>query len=200
MRFMLINEGEVREQFNELKEVNHDILGWITVDNTKINYPILQSEDNEYYLTRNYEREESIAGSVFMDYRNDITDYNSNIILYAHWMKDDSMFNGLDKFLDEDFFYNHEAIYFDTMYESYQAEVFSVYNTTTDFNYIQTEFDHQHEYGSLLTEIKQKSKYDTDIELGMEDQIITLSTCDYMLDPDKGRLVVHAKLIKRDGT
>src|SRR5690625_4732825 len=118
-----IVEGEVRDQFNELKEINHDILGWITVDDTKINYPILQAEDNEYYLTRNYEREESIAGSIFMDYRNDITSYNPNIILYGHRMKDDSIFNGLDKFIYVEFFYIHIIIYFDMMFIIYVYEI-----------------------------------------------------------------------------
>lgn len=193
-----VEVGEIRQQFIELKDINPDILGWISIEGTKINYPILQAENNDYYLYRNYEREDSKAGSIFMDYRNDVESYNSNIILYGHRMKDNSMFNSLKKFLDEDFFHNHDTIYFDTMYESYDAEVFAVYNTTTDFDYIQTDFDSKEEYGLLLEEIKEKSQYQSDVEVSIEDQIITLSTCDYLLDPNKGRLVVHAKLVKKN--
>lgn len=192
-----IEEGQIRQQFVELKEINTDIVGWITIDDTKINYPILQAEDNDYYLERNYEREDSMAGSIFMDYRNDVSAYNPNVILYGHRMKDNSMFNSLEKFLDEDFFNNHQTIYFDTMYESYHAEVFAAYSTTTDFDYIQTDFSSPEEYWLLLKEIREKSKFQSDISVTMDDQIITLSTCDYLLDPNKGRLVVHAKLVKR---
>lgn len=188
---------KIRSQFADLKKVNDDIVGWVTVDDTKINYPILQAEDNDYYLTRDYEKEHSFAGSIFMDYRNDVEAYNSNMVIYGHRMRDNSMFNSLKNFLDEDFFNNHKTIHFDTMYESYEAEVFAAYSTTTDFNYIQTDFDNAVDFWVLTEEMRKKSKHESEVSLNMEDQIITLSTCDYTLDPDQGRLVVHAKLVKR---
>lgn len=110
------------------------------------------------------------------------------------------MFNSLKNFLDKDFFDSHKIVKFDTLYESYDAEVFAVYNTTTDFDYIQTDFSSEEAFESLLDEIQKKSKYHTDIDLTADDQIITLSTCDYLLDPNKGRLVVHAKLVKKSGS
>lgn len=188
---------KIRPQFLDLKEINEDIVGWVSIEDTKINYPILQAEDNDYYLTKNYEKEESIAGSIFMDYRNDVESYNPNMVVYGHRMRDNSMFNSLKNFLKEDFFYNHKTIQFDTMYESYTAEVFAAYSTTTDFDYIQTDFDNAIDFWVLTEKMRQKSKFQSDVSLNMEDQIITLSTCDYTLDPDQGRLVVHAKLVKR---
>lgn len=191
-------ERKIRSQFEELQQINEDIVGWISIDDTKIDYPILQAPDNDYYLSRNYEHSETAAGSIFMDYRNDVKEYEPNVVVYGHRMKDNSMFNSLKDFLDEDFFYDHGTIQYDTMYDSYDAVVFSAYSTTTDFNYIETDFEGPLEYFTLLSKMQAESKFDTEMEFDIDDQIITLSTCDYMLDPNEGRLVVHAKLIKRD--
>lgn len=192
------NHREIRPQFDELLKINEDVVGWISIDDTKINYPIVQGDDNFQYLTRNYKNEDSLAGSIFMDYRNDVNFGNMNMIVYGHNMKDGSMFKELHKFLEEDFFYAHPEIYVDTLYDRFQAEVFSAYYTTTDFNYIQTDFASLNEYGALLEKMKNESTFETDIEVDETDQIITLSTCDYTLDPQKGRLVVHAKLTKEN--
>lgn len=189
-------EGEtegVRSQFNDLHEVNEDIVGWVEIDGTKINYPILQASNNDYYLTRNYKHENSRAGSIFMDYRNQLKE-EKNMILYGHRMKDESMFQQLTKYESEAFLKEHQEVLFDTLYESFDAEVFSVYYTTTDFDYIQTDFESLDEYQGLLDEIKAKSLHDTGIDVSQDDTILTLSTCDYSLDPDEGRFVVHAKV------
>ncbi|WP_373316066.1 class B sortase [Siminovitchia terrae] len=194
-----VKEGEIRPQFNKLLQINPDMIGWITVDDTMVNYPILQADTNEYYLYRNYKKEDSRAGSIFMDYRNDVTAHDRNTIVYGHSMKDGSMFNQLKKFLDKDFFESHQTIYYDTLYGAYDAKVFAVYHTTTDFDYIQTEFDSDEEYAALLQKMMDESVHWTDVELQADDQILTLSTCDYLLDPDKGRFVVQAKLVPRNG-
>lgn len=194
---MDIEEREIRSQFVDLHKINEEIVGWISIEDTKVNYPILQAEDNAYYLDKNYQHEKTAAGSIFMDFRNDVANYDPNIIIYGHRMRDDSMFNSLENFLDEDFFYNHGIIQIDTLYESYDAEVFAAYSTTTDFDYIQTDFADALDYITLLSEMRNNSKFQSDVEVNLDDQIITLSTCDYLLDPDKGRLVVHAKLVKR---
>lgn len=132
-----------------------------------------------------------------MDYRNDVKSQNRNTILYGHRMKDGSMFGSLKKMLDEEFFMSHRKLYYDTLFEGYDLEVFSVYTTTTDFYYIETDFSSDTEYTSFLEKIQEKSLYKTDTKLTASDQIVTLSTCDYALDPEAGRLVVHAKLVKR---
>lgn len=183
--------------FADLLAINEDIVGWINVEDTLIDYPVLQSEDNDYYLTRNYKEEETRAGSIFLDYRTDITSAPKHTILYGHRMKDASMFSGLTKFLEEDFFEDPPSMYFDTLHDQYDIEVFAAYQTHTDFYYIETEFKDDQDYGQFLTEIQAKSTFRSDVEVTAEDQIITLSTCDYSLDPTEGRLVVHGKLVKR---
>lgn len=191
-------ERKIRSQFEELQKINEDIVGWVSIEDTKVNYPILQAADNDYYLERNFEHSNTKAGSIFMDYRNDVKEFEPNVVVYGHRMKDNSMFNSLEDFLDEDFFYDHGTIQYDTLYDSYDAVVFSAYSTTTDFNYIETDFDNPLEYLTLLSKMQDESKFEKEIEFDIDDQIITLSTCDYMLDPNEGRLVVHAKLIKRE--
>lgn len=191
-------QGETRSQFDSLLQINSDIVGWLEIEGTNINYPILQAEDNEYYLERNYLKEEARAGSIYLDYRNNIEEFSRNNIIYGHRMKDGSMFGQLKKFLDEDFFKNYSKILYDTLYESYELEVFAVYKTTTDFDYIQTDFTSDEEYGQFLNLLKDKSVYKSSSPVGIEDTIITLSTCDYGVDRDEGRLVVHAKLISKE--
>src|SRR5690625_4667255 len=193
-----VSYGDFRSQFFDLHKINPDIVGWITVEGTIINYPILQTKDNDYYLNRNYKGEDSPAGSIFMDYRNDVEQDNRNTIVYGHRMKDDTMFNSLTNYLDEDFYEEHKTVYYDTTNGSYDAEVFAAYYTTTEFDYIQTEFESDEEYASFLDEVFEKSEIDTDINVTADDEIVTLSTCDYTLDPDEGRLVVHAKVVNKE--
>lgn len=187
----------IRSGFDELLKQNEDVVGWITIEDTQVDYPILHSSDNFDYLKTNYYGEESRAGSIFMDFRNDITSSDLNTVIYGHRMKDGSMFQQLTKFLEQDFFEEHRTFQYDTLYESYEAEIFAVYHTLTDFNYIETDFPSDEAYEKLLNQIQEKSIFQTDIELSADDRIITLSTCDYQLDADDGRLVVHAKLVKK---
>ncbi|GAB3804476.1 class B sortase [Virgibacillus kimchii] len=188
----------IRSGFETLLKENEDLVGWITMEGTQIDYPIVQAEDNVEYLTRNFYKDENRAGSIFMDFRNDIESTGQNTILYGHRMKDGSMFEQLSKYQDKAFFKDHQTFQFDTLYESYEAEIFAVYATTTDFDYIQADFANDEEYEQLLDRIQDESMYETDVELNAKDQIITLSTCDYELDENKGRLVVQAKLVSKD--
>lgn len=189
--------NEVRSGFDNLLKQNENVVGWITIADTQVDYPILHSKDNVDYLTENYYGEQSIAGSIFLDYRNDITSTDLNTIIYGHRMKDGSMFQDLTKFLDEEFFEAHQTFEYDTLYESYEAEIFAVYNTMVDFDYIKTDFSNDEEYEQLLEEIQERSRYQTDVQVSTDDQIITLSTCEYELDPDNSRLVIQAKLVKK---
>lgn len=189
--------NEIRSGFDELLKHNDHVVGWITMDGTQIDYPILQTDNNIEYLTKDYNDRVTRAGSIFLDYRNDIMTDNMNTVVYGHRMKDGSMFQHLTKFLDEDFLKAHQTFEYDTLYDSYEAEIFSVYNTLTDFNYIETDFSEGQEYTELLKQMQDKSRFETNVEVNADDLIITLSTCDYELDENEGRLVVHAKLVEK---
>ncbi|WP_144498895.1 class B sortase [Bacillus pumilus] len=188
--------GTIRTSFNELLKVNDDIVGWINMKDTMIQYPIVQSRDNAFYLTRNYLKNDTRAGSIFMDYRNDVLHESPNTVVYGHRMRDGSMFAGLTNYLKKDFFDGHRTFQYDTLYQSYEAEIFSVYETTVDFDYIQTDFQDLGEYAHYLQAVRKKSIYQTKTDVSTDDLILTLSTCDHVLAPKNGRLVVQAKLKK----
>lgn len=192
------DELKVRSGFDILLGENDELVGWLTINGTKIDYPILQADNNNDYLRRDFYKDYNILGSIFMDFRNDVTSLGRNTIVYGHRTKDQSMFEGLTYFEDEEFYEEHKTFTFDTLYESYEAEIFAVYNTTTDFNYIQTDFSNDENFEALLNEIDKRALYETDVEVEVDDHILTLSTCDYQLDKQKGRFVVHAKLTKKD--
>ena len=186
--------SKAADPLESMTEINEDIIGWLTIDDTKIDYPILQSTDNEYYLNRNYKKEESKAGSIFMDYRNKQGADNLHTIIYGHEMKNGSMFGELEKFLDEDFFSKHHTFQYKTKAGNYEVEIFSVYATTTEFDYLKTEFSTDEQYKDFLQTISVKSAFPTNVELNEQDQIITLSTCSNLSDPNEGRFVVHGKI------
>jgi sortase B len=187
-------ETSIMERYKSLLEINSDLVGWITVPNTVINYPVVQSGDNNYYLRRDFNGNRANAGTIFMDYRCDARCRGKHIILYGHHMRNGSMFKDLVKYKREDFFQKNGYIRFDTLYEEIEWEVFSVYITEVDFPYGQTAFDSDEEYITFLEGIKGRSMFEKDIELTEEAQILTLSTCTY--EYDNARLVVHARRVR----
>jgi len=189
-------EPRVQPSFLSLLDQNPDMVGWLKIEDTPIDYPIVQTSDNEYYLHHNYKREASKAGNLFMDFRNGFIVPSRHTILYGHQMKDGTQFGQLNKFADPDFFQSHRFIQYDTLYKTYKMEVFSIYFTTTAFDYIQTDFSDNEAYGAFLNQIQSLSLYPSDVSLTAEDKIVTLSTCDGRLDTNEGRFVVHAKLIE----
>ncbi|WP_249860716.1 class B sortase [Paenibacillus konkukensis] len=188
--------SEAPPRFQGLLAWNPDVAGWLKIDDTFIDYPIVRGRDNEFYLSHNLKREPEKAGSIFMDYRNGAPGERRNTILYGHRMKDGSMFGQLKEYLQREFLEEHRTFSYETLTDRYEAEVFSVYYTKTEFNYIQTSFESDEQYERFLQEIRSRSLYRTDTEVTAEDMIITLSTCDYTLDPEEGRLAVHAKLVR----
>ncbi|MGE6517550.1 class B sortase [Lysinibacillus sphaericus] len=187
----------VRPQFNELLAVNDGIVGWISVDNTKLNNPILQADNNDFYLNHNFKNRESRAGSVFMDYRNDALDMSRNTILYGHAMKNGTMFGSLKNYLNQDYADAHRTIYLDTLYDGYDIEVFAAYETTIDFYYIETEFKSNESFFQFIEQVQARSTIEMNIEIGPDDKILTLSTCKDSVMSDDHRFVVQGKLVKR---
>ena len=174
---------------------NEDTIGYISIDGTKIDYPVVQSEDNAFYIAHDFNQEENPAGAIFMDYRCDINDFSKtrNIIIYGHRMKDGSMFKGLIDYKDLHFFLNHQIIEFDTLNASLKWKVFAVFETTTDFYYIDTEFPYHEMWLNFLEECQQRSLHPSHMSFYNDDIVLTLSTC---TTEKNGRFVVMAKLIQ----
>jgi sortase B len=186
---------KVLAKFNDLIKKNEDIVGWIKIDNTKIDYPVTQAEDNEFYLDNDANKEKNVAGSIFMDYRNEIGELNLNTILYGHDMKNGTMFADLVWYESRWNFENKAIIEFDTIYSDEKWIIFSAYTTDSAFDYIKTDFNSKEEYKTFLDTVKAKSLHHSNVELTAEDTILTLSTCSSAFDD--ARFVVHAKLLKQ---
>lgn len=176
-------------------QISHkDYRGWIRIKHTNIDYPILQADDNTYYLDKDMDGNYLMAGSIFMNYTNNGFD-DENTILFGHNMKNGTMFANLSKYMQKDFFYGNNNIDIEISNNYHlEYEVFSVYVTDTKDNYIVPRFKSGDEYKKFLDKIKKKSMYPLEIELDEGDKIITLSTCYYTLHGE--RLVVHGKLKK----
>lgn len=180
---------------------NDDTVGWIRMEDTVIDYVIVQGVDNDQYLRHDFFGDYSVGGTVFLDYENVLGQKLQNLIIYGHRMNDGSMFDALGKLLDEKFYKEHPTFQLllrnsmDTHEATwYNCEIFAVYQCTTDVEYCVpffSDYDDMMEYAGYCMA---RSQYKSDIALTENDTIVTLSTCDYVLDRDRGRLVVHAKL------
>ena len=180
--------------FDALKAINEDVVGWIYLEDTKVNYPIVQGDDNFYYLDRLYDGTGNGSGSIFMDYRNTGTFEDFNNILYGHRMNNGSMFAHIANYSNHNFFYGHPYILIMTPEGNYKAEVFSAYVATLADPSWDTTFDSDKQYLDWMNSMKARSYFETEIELKNTDRVVTLSTCTYELED--ARFIVHAVLHK----
>ncbi len=180
--------------FDNLKKINSDVVGWIKVNGTNINYPFVQSKDNKYYLTHSLNKSYNAAGWVFLDYRNNSTN-NKNTIIYAHGRTDKTMFGTLRKVLNNGWINNtnNYVIKISTEKENSLWQIFSAYHIPTTNDYLQTEFKDEKEYQRFLNILKNRSNHNFNTTITSNDTILTLSTC----YNDSEKMVVHAKLIKK---
>lgn len=160
-----------------LREVNGDVLGWIFIPNTKINYPLLRGEDNEYYLKHAWNRRATSVGSIFLECQNsaDLMDYNT--ILYGHNMNDGSMFAGLKNYSTTGYWQKHPYIYVVTDSGVLRYEVFAAYKAPVDSLTYDLSFDESRSKTDFLTHALENSRIQTEIVPEMMDRILTLSTC-----------------------
>lgn len=186
----------INVNFDELLKINNETKGWIQVNGTNINYPFVQTNNNDYYLTHSFNKSYNQAGWVFMDYRNNTTDYDKNTILYAHGMNNKTMFGSLRNILSSSWYDNtdNHIIKLSTPTENTLWQVFSVYHIETTNDYIQTRFTSDEEYQNFLNKLKNRSAVEFDTSINANDKILTLSTCYNKTD----KIVMHAKLIKKE--
>ena len=180
--------------YKKLLGKNSDTVGWLTVLGTKIDYPIVKGADNSYYLSRNFNREKDYNGWVFMDYRNDEQNLDSNTIIYGHnRYYSGVMFGTLNNVTKKKWLNNadNQYITFNTLYKSMTWKVFSIYSIDVTSDYLYINFENDESFQNFINLIKGRSNYQFDANVTVNDKILTLSTC---LDNDK-RLVVHAVLI-----
>ena len=171
----------------DLKNQNSDIIGWLEIENTNINYPVLQGDDNEFYMTHNYKKEKSKNGSIFLskDYNWDIP--SSNLLIYGHNNKNGTMFQELLNYEDFNFYKEHPTIRFTTATEDMEFEIISVFKSRVYYKSEQNVFRYyfsinantKAEYDDFINNAKAASLYDIKKAANYGDQLITLSTCSY---------------------
>lgn len=167
--------------FDALRAVNDDIVGWIYLEGTNINYPVVQGDDNSYYLKHLFEGDWNSAGCIFLDSRNagDFSDRHS--VIYGHHMKNKTMFSQLDGYKEQAFYNAHPTILLLTPEQNYKIEVFSGYVANVEDDAWELGFTTAG-YADWLTQTQEKSCFESPVEVGTEDRVVTLSTCSYEFD------------------
>lgn len=188
-------------QIEELQKKNQEIMGWLEIEGTNINYPVLQTNDNDFYLTHNYKKENASTGSLFLDKEFDLINGSSNYLIYGHRNKQGLMFEDLMKYAKEDFYKEHTKIKFTTNKEDSTYEIMSVFYSRVYYKSEQNVFryyyfvnaNNEQEYNDFVNNAKKASIYDTGVNANYGEQLLTLSTCEY--SQEDGRFVVVAKKI-----
>lgn len=187
-------------EYQQLYQENSDFSGWITIPGTGIDYPVVQAvpESSDFYLTHNFNGEEDINGSIFLDSRNDFEEQDDNLIVYGHNMKSGMMFGELKNYLDEAFLAEHKTITFNTIYEKAQYEVVAVCLSKVSqegeegFRYYDfVNAGNEENFNRYLENIKGMNVMGEDINVSYGDRLLTLSTCNNYTED--GRLFLVAK-------
>ncbi len=197
--------SEDYDKFAELQKINPDIKGWIRIPDTVVDYPILQSseDDPEYYLYLDYEKNSSKYGSLFFDARNsmDLDDPNSkSLIVYGHSMNDGRMFGSLLEYGSLDYYKAHPTFELDTTESEGDWKIFSIFKTNTlesqgePFNYLRTSFSSDSDFLNFIYQIKIRSLFNTGVDVSADDQIVLLSTCSYEMS--EFRTVIAARKVR----
>lgn len=185
-----------------LYALNQDLVGWISINNTNLDVQVVKSEDNDFYLRRNFYKEPSRYGCPYMDYRNNARYLDDNTVIYGHHMTDGLMFSNLDKYKTLEGYIDSPIIQFETLYETYQFKVFAAFITNAEadedngyvFNYSVNEFYTDTRFEEFIEEVQKRSIINTGVSVQPDDKILTLVTCSYEFN--EARLVVMGRLVR----
>ena len=192
---------EILDEYKNLYNSNKRLIGWLKIDDTNIDYPVMQTTNNEYFLTHNINQQKDRNGALFLDKDCDVLKPSTNLIIYGHHMRSGNMFGTLDKYSSEEYYKEHPVIQFDSIYEKGTYEIMYVFRSRI-FNEEDVVFKYyqfidalsQQEFDSNMEEMAAMSLYDTGVTASYGDHLLTLSTCDYYVDD--GRFVVVARRIE----
>lgn len=187
-----LSAQEAEINFVDLQQDYPDAMSWIRIEGTRIDYPVAQGEDNQYYVNHLIDGTRNKNGAIFADYRNNADFTDKNTILYGHHMKSGAMFAALVEYQDIEFWKEHPIVEIFLPGEHYIGEIYSAYITPADSETFTVHFENDENFAEYLEMTTKESLIDTGIGVSAEDRIITLSTCTY--EYDNARFVVHAKL------
>lgn len=188
-------------EYQALYEINRDMVGWIQIEDTAINYPVVQTpKEPNFYLRKNFYKEKATCGTIYVREACDVNLPSDNVTVYGHNMRNGTMFADLHKYEKKSFWEDHRYVNFDTLHEYRTYEIFSIFKTTADltkgFTYhIYDTFATEKAFNEYVSTCKNLSMYDTGITPDFGDKLLTLSTCDKSIAD--GRLVVVCRLVGR---
>ena len=196
-----VEQDPILIEIQKLYEENNDLAGWIQIDDTTINYPVMYTKGEDYYLRRDFYKRSSTAGTLYINKNNTIKPKDINLIIYGHNMDNGTMFADLLNYKNEDYYQEHKKIIYYTLEEKEEYEIIAVflskiYNVSDDvFKYYKFYGEQSKEaYDNFINNIKELSLYDIDLSATYPEELLTLSTCEY--SQKDGRLVVVAKRIR----
>lgn len=175
---------------NELENINEDYVGWIVIDDTIIDYPIVKSTNNEYYLNHDFQNNDSALGSIYLDYRNDGFIYDNQAVIYGHAANYKAMLGEINKYTDEEFYRKHPTIKIYTKDINRIYEIFSVRIVDADIVTLTVPANHI-DINDLVDQYKTDSIYPIDLDVKNAINILTLVTCNYD-KYENGRIIIHA--------
>ena len=193
-------EPQILYEYRVLHEVNPDVIGWMTIPGTVIDYPVVQSlYERNFYLRRNYLKQNATCGTLYARERCDVFKPADNITIYGHKMGNGTMFADLHNYKQKSFWEENKYIHFDTIYEHHTYEIFAAFRSTADLSigfryHIFDDAADQAEYDTFVATCKSLADYDTGITPQLGEKLITLSTCDKSID--QGLYVVVARMIE----
>lgn len=179
--------------FDELLTKNPDTVGWIKIDGTKVNYPVVQAENNDYYLSHAFNGTSNAGGWIFADYRVDFEEFGKNTIIYGHNMNNKTMFGSVPQMLNNSYLSNSNNYYIKISTPTCNTvwKLFSIYTIEPEVYYLKTNF-RSYSFEDFINTLKSRSVYNFGIDVTPDDKILTLSTCD---NTGTKRVAVHAKMI-----
>jgi len=183
--------------FQSLSNSYPEIVAWIVCEGTKIDYPVMQADDNEYYLEHLPDGTENRNGSIFLNYGNAFDFSDRNSILYGHHLKNGSMFSSLENYKKQTYYDEHPTIFIYTPEKDYKIELFSGYVIDGTKELLPLGFRNNSEFQDYVTSIRQRSTFQSDVEVGSGDQLVTLYTCTYSFE--NARFILVGKLVEVDG-
>lgn len=190
------NSGYTGADLDACKAINSDFIGWLQIPGTKVDYPVVLTNDVDYYLDHTFDRQENIIGCLFSLGKSDYSTPSRNIAVYGHHMRrsrSTTMFQPLHEYKSASFRNAHADITFDTLYGSRSYTVFAVINKReSDWDASAADFASDADYQAFLDRVQDWSLYDTGVHVSTDDHILTLITCDRDYHSDDGQLVVMA--------
>lgn len=193
--------------YQEYYEKNNDFVGWIKIDGTNVDYPVVQGSDNDYYLRHNFEREYESRGTIFMDMNSSAQLEYSNTVIHGHNWLDETVFSQLPQYSDIEYYREHPVIEYNTRTEMHKWKIFAVFITTADpdedngyvFNYVYPDMSGAN-YDGYMQELEKRTLYRTGVDVREGDKLLTLSTCTREVDTDSYRadcrIVIVARMVR----